>query len=293
MINLKLVTQTDVLSEKFNDETAVKIICESGFDGIDFSMFRMHDDDDILNHSTYASYASNLLKIAKSYGVEFEQSHSPFPSAKENNPEYNCKIFDKLVRSIEIAGILNAKICVVHPVYFNDNKKERNLELYHRLEPYAKDFGVKIALENMWGWDSANNKCIPNVCSVASEFNDFYDSLSSDNFTTCLDLGHCGLVGESAGDMIREMGHNRLGALHIHDNDNIHDSHFLPYTMAMDWEDILKALGEIDYKGHFTFESDYFLKRFPNDLMPSCLKFMHDVGRSMMNKIESYRVKND
>lgn len=290
---LKLVTQTEVLSEKFNDETAVKIICESGFDGIDFSMFKMQNDDDILNQSSYAAHAANLLKIAQSYGIGFEQAHSPFPSAKENDNEYNGIIFDKLVRSLEIAGILNAKICVVHPVYFSDNKKERNMELYHRLEPYARDFGVKIALENMWGWDNDSKKCIPNVCSVAYEFNDFYDSLNPDNFTTCLDLGHCGLVGESAGDMIREIGHNRLGALHIHDNDNIHDSHVLPYTMDMDWDDILKALGEIDYKGHFTYEADNFIKGFPNDLMPSCLKFMHDVGRSMMNKIESYRVKDD
>jgi len=289
---MKLVTQTDNLAERFDDQTAVKMICENGFDGIDFSMFKMQNDDDILNQASYAEHAKGLLKIASDYGIGFEQAHAPFPSMKENNAEYNAKIFEKLVRSLEIAGILDAKICVVHPVFFSENKKERNLELYHKLEPYAKDFGVKIALENMWGWDNVNKKCCPNVCSVASEFNDYYDSLNSENFTTCLDLGHCGLVGESAGDMIREMGHDRLGALHIHDNDNVHDSHFLPYVMDMDWDDILKALGEIDYKGHFTYEADYFLKRFPDDLMPACLRFMHDVGRSMMNKIEGYRIKN-
>lgn len=290
---MKLVTQTEILSERFDDEAAVKMICENGFDGVDFSMFKMKNDDDVLNQSGYEKHARKLRSIAESYGIGFEQAHSPFPSARENDSDYNVKIFDKLRRSLEIAGILDAKICVVHPVQFSDSQKERNMELYHRLEPYAKEYGVKIALENMWGWDDSSKKIVPNVCSVAAEFNDYVDSLDPKHFTACLDLGHCGLVGESAGAMIREMGHDRLGALHIHDNDNVHDSHVLPYLMDMDWDDILRALGEINYKGHFTYESDYFLKKFPDDLMPSCLRFMHDVGRSMMSKIESYRVKND
>ena len=239
----------------------------------------------------YKKHIKNLADIAASYGKTFEQAHSPFPSCREGNAEYNEKMFDKLKRALEISGILDAKICVVHPVQFSSNQKEQNMELYHKLEPYAADYGVKIALENMWGWNDETKKIVPNVCSVASEFNDYFDSLNTKNFTTCLDLGHCGLVGDDAASMIREMGGERLGALHIHDNDHVHDSHNLPYLMNMDWDAILTALGEIDYKGHFTYESDAFLRKFPVDLMPACERFMHDVGRSMMNKIESCRVK--
>ena len=288
---MKLVTQTEVLSERSGDEAAVRIICESGFDGIDYSMFKMSEDDDILNTSEYRAHARRLADIASSYGKTFEQAHSPFPSCREGNAEYNEKTFEKLKRSLEIAGILDAKICVVHPVQYSSNQKEQNMELYHKLEPYAADYGVKIALENMWGRDKNSNRIVPNVCSVASEFNDYFDSLNTKNFTTCLDLGHCGLVGDNAASMIREMGGERLGALHIHDNDHINDSHQLPYLMNMDWDAILLALGEIDYKGNFTYEADSFLRKFPVDLMPACEKFMHDVGRSMMSKIESCRVK--
>ena len=288
---MKLVTQTEVLSARFGDETAVKMLCETGFDGLDYSMFVMQDDDNILNSSGYKNHIKNVRALADSYGVTFEQAHAPFPSAKEFDAEYSEKIFGKLVCALEIAGMLDAKICVVHPVAFSKDQKARNIELYQKLEPYARDFGIKIALENMWGWSDELNRIVPNVCSVASEFNDYFDSLNSAAFTCCLDLGHCGLVGETAGGMIREMG-SRIGALHIHDNDNYHDSHTLPYLSAMDWDDILRALGEIDYKGHFTYEADYFLKKFPDDLLPACIKFMHDVGRSMINKIEGYRIKN-
>lgn len=287
---MKLVNQTEKIGDRLGDKAAVRILCEAGFDGIDFSMFRMKDDNDILNSGDYKSHIKELVSIADFYGVTFEQAHAPFPSAKDGNAEYNADIFEKLKRALEIAGMLDAKICVVHPVQFKENQFEQNMELYHKLEPYASDYGVKIALENMWGWDNIQNRIVPNVCSVADDFNRYVDALDPAHFTACLDLGHCGLVGDNAGGMIRGMG-QRLGCLHIHDNDNFNDSHTLPYLSEMDWDDILRALGEIDYRGHFTYEADNFLAGFPDDLLPACERFMHDVGRSMMKKIEKYRVK--
>ena len=166
------------------------------------------------------------------------------------------------------------------------------MELYRALEPTAESFGVKIALENMWIRKDINgvDKICRVVCSDAEDFNRYVDTLGTKNFTACLDLGHCGLVGEDAADMIRAMGSGRIGALHIHDNEFLHDCHTLPYTMEMDWDSILTALGEIDYKGNFTYEADHFLNGFPDELMGACERFMHDVGRSMMKKIEKSRL---
>lgn len=288
---MKLVNLTDTLAERFGDKEAVRITCEAGFDGIDFSMFRMlHEADDILNSAGYKAHLAELIKIADSYGVTFEQAHAPFPSAKDGNAEYNEKMLEMLKRALEIAGTLDAKICVVHPVQFKENQFEQNMELYHKLEPYASDYGVKIAVENMWGRDNVANRIVPNVCSVADDFNRYVDALNPEHFTACLDLGHCGLVGDNAGNMIRQMG-SRLGALHIHDNNNFEDSHSLPYLGKMDWDDILRALGEIDYQGHFTYEVIDFLRAFPDDVVLASEKFMHDLGRSMMRKIEEYRIK--
>lgn len=287
---MKIVNQTEILSKRLGDEAAVRILCESGFDGIDYSMFMMRDEECILNTPSYKSHVKKLSETADFYGVTFEQAHAPFPSAMDGNDEYNKVIFEKLKRALEVAGILDTKICVVHPVRFKENQFEKNMELYHALEPYAADYGVKIALENMWGYDKNLGKNIPVVCSDAEDFNRYVDALDPAHFTACLDLGHCGIVGETAGNMIRQMG-SRIGCLHIHDNDNFHDTHTLPYLDAMDWDDILRALGEIDYQGNFTYEADNFLKKFPDDLLPACERFMHDVGRSMMRKIEKYRIK--
>ena len=286
---MKLVTQTEVLSERLCDEAAIKIICESGFDGIDYSMFRMSKDNDILNSADYMNHIKEIKKIADSYNVTFEQAHSPFPTIKENDAEYSEKNIDRVKRSLEIAGYLGSSVCVVHPVVFSTDQFEKNIEMYLSLEPYAKDYGVKIALENMWGWDNTDKKIIPNVCSTAEDFNRYVDALNPEYFTACLDLGHCGLVGEDAASMIKDMGQKRLGALHVHDNDNVHDSHTMPYISKMNWPSILMALAEIDYAGNFTYEADNFLRTFPDSMLPVCSKFMHDIGREMINKIEKYK----
>lgn len=287
---MKLVTQTEVLAERLGGESAVKIICESGFDGIDFSMFCMSDDNNLLNTPSYKEYIKELKRIADGYSVPFEQSHAPFPPVRENDDEYSRKTIEKVKRALEIAGMLDAKICVVHPCVFKENQFEKNMELYHYLEPYAKDYGVKIALENMWGWDDRLNRIVPNVCSTAEDFNCYVDAVNPENFTACLDLGHCGLVGEDCASMIRDMG-SRLGCLHIHDNDFIHDSHQLPYLSKMDWDSILRALADINYSGNFTYEADSFLRLFPDSMLVECEKFMCGIGRKMIEKLNEYKGK--
>ncbi len=289
---MKLVTQTDVTAARLGEQKAVEVICQSGFDGIDYSMFDMDEDDCVLNTPAYLSHVRELKNIADSYGVTFEQSHAPFPSYRVNDNKYNDTIIDRIERAIEITALLGAKICVVHPVALRDGQREFNMNLYNGLLPKAKEWGVKIALENMWGTVNYGGvrRIVHNVCSSPEDFNSYLDALPEEYFTGCLDLGHCGLVGEDTADMIHKMGGKRIKALHIHDNNFVEDSHTIPYLMKMDWTSILKALGEIDYSGNFTYEADHFLIKFPDEMLPACNKFMCELGRYMMSEIEKYRV---
>lgn len=286
---MKLVTQTDVLEQRFGDEKAIQMLCEAGYDGIDYSMFCMGRDDNVLNTPGYEKHVRNLRKIAESYGKTFEQSHAPFPPFRIGDDEYSRRTMPKVERAIEISGMLGVKICVVHPVAAGDDQYDINMRYYETLAPLAQKYGVKVALENMWGRDKETGKIVPNICSVADDFNKYVDSLDSDLFTACLDLGHCGLVGSEAAYMIKAMGSDRIKSLHIHDNNYKDDSHTIPYLGKMNWDEIFKALGEINYKGNFTYEADNFLKGFPDDLLENCLDFMVKNGRYMMREIEKYR----
>lgn len=284
-----LSTQTDVLAKTFGDEEAVRILAKNGFDAIDYSMFGMEKPEHFLNSPEAVKHIEAVRDAAKAAGVYFNQAHAPFPSYRDGNGEYNAFIPGALKRAIEYAGILGAKIIIIHPISVpGDAEAQRklNLELYEGLIPTLRENGLKAALENMFGWNSAGGHATPGACATPEQFCEYLDMLPSDCFTACLDIGHSGLIGIPAADMIRGLGHDRLGALHVHDNNEITDMHTLPFTEKLNWRAITAALREISYKGEFTFEADNFLKKFPDELRPAASKLMQDVGRRLIAMIE-------
>ncbi len=283
---MKISTQTEVTAQKLGPETAVRYLAQAGFDAADFSMFGMHSPDDMLNSDNYREYAQRLKKVADECGICFNQSHAPFPSYKPGDEEYNKLTYGLIIRSMEISSILGVDIVVVHPTYISPTENfDFNVNFYKSLQPYCAKYGVKIALENMWG--RKDGKIVPNVCSVGSDFIRHLDALDSRYFVACLDLGHCGLVGDDAAKMIRELGHDRLKSLHVHDNDFESDQHYFPFSGKMDWTGITQALADIDYDGVFTFEADGMLKRMPVEFIPTGLNYLHDIGRQLVSMIES------
>ena len=293
-----LSTQTDNIFRRFGEDEGIKIFARAGYDAIDLSMFQMTHDDCPLNTIDPDKYGSELKKKAESAGIVFNQAHAPFPCWRSDDKDYSAKMPERVKQSIRIAGAAGAKQIIVHPIAYpggGEPQKQFNFEFYRSLEQTALDWGIKIALENMWGHDQKRDYIIPNVCSLGADLAEYYDGLGNpDAFTVCLDLGHCGLVGEEAQDAIRALGHDRLGALHVHDNDYRHDTHTIPYDahMKMNWDEITKALGEIDYKGEFTFEADNFLGHFSDDVVFDAVCFMVVIGRKLCSKVDAARPKN-
>ena len=103
-------------------------------------------------------------------------------------------MFPKIVRAIEVSGILGAKICVIHPC--NDYTPEENAILYKSFEPHARKAGVKIGLENVWSWPNGSVTAIPSACSHHENFRAHLDLLPADVFVACLDIGHAELQGQ-------------------------------------------------------------------------------------------------
>jgi L-ribulose-5-phosphate 3-epimerase len=129
-------------------------------------------------------------------------------------------------------------------------------------------------------------KLIPNVCSTGEEFAEYLDALDRNYFVGCLDVGHCGIIGQNAADMIYTLGKDRLNALHIHDNDHVNDLHTLPMTQSIDFKSIMKALKDIGYEGELTLEADNFLKGFPKDLLPEASLFMLKTAKQLIKMYE-------
>ena len=287
---MKLVMNTEPLTEKVSYPESLRLIAEAGFDGVDCSFFDMKGEDSVWNGPGWKSLAQELRVQAEGLGLCFRQAHAPFPSAKADE-DYNKVIFPRILRSMEAAAIMGVENIVIHPIHYGAYWKEReaqyqrSLDFYRELIPYCKEFGIRVCTENMWSRDPA--KIIrDSLLSRPEEFCAFVDELDSPWIGACLDIGHAALVGQNPADMVRRMG-KRITCLHVHDVDYREDKHTLPFTQELDWEEITKALGEVGYRGDFTFEAEQFIRKMPQQLWPEALKLMAAVGRYLMGRIEA------
>ena len=258
---MKISTEIGSISKVVGTEKAVELCGKAGFDAWDFSMFDMHKALRLpipgrarLNSARYLSLARKLKAIGLDNGMVCNQSHAPFPVRL---PE----VRSVLKLAIECTAEAGGEICVIHPD--NNKSAEENAELFLKLLPFAKSCGVKIATENMWNWNVIKNRSSFAACATGEDFKKHIDVVDDDYFVACLDLGHAEMQGSGDGavNMIKTLGH-RLQALHIHDNDRLHDSHQIPFSMDIDFAAIVKALKEIDYQGYFTLEADSYIKKY-------------------------------
>ncbi|MBO5200587.1 MAG: sugar phosphate isomerase/epimerase [Clostridia bacterium] len=286
---------TQWVGSSLSAKEAITINAEAGFDAYDMSLFQLTRDENYeFNAPDYVERAKELRRYADSLGIKCNQSHAPYPSSTGKEEEDKV-IFEKIVRAMEIASILGAKIIVVHPkqhLCYPEHPEELfelNVEFYKSLVPYCEKFGIKVATENMWQWNNGNKVPSDSTCSRAWEFNKYIDAVDSEWIVGCLDIGHVSLMNTDICRFIREMGNRRLQALHVHDTDFKADKHTLPFMEKIDYIAICKALGEIDYQGDLTFEADNFYRGKPAELYPATTKYMCEVGRYLIAQIEKAR----
>lgn len=283
---MKTSTEIGSIAKVVGTHKAVELCGMAGFDAWDFSMFEMHKLMRLpipgrgkLNSARYLKLARELKAIGIDNGMVCNQSHAPFPVRL---PE----VRSVLKLAIECTAEAGGKICIIHPD--NNKSAEENAEMFLELLPFAKECGVKIATENMWNWNIIKNRSSFAACATSEDFVKHIDTVNDDSFVACLDLGHAEMEGsgDGAANMIKALDH-RLQALHIHDNDRIHDSHQIPFSMDIDFEAVVKALKEIDYKGYFTLEADRYMKDYNKDNAFEGVKKLSESARRLADMFES------
>ena len=123
-----------------------------------------------------------------------------------------------------------------------------NVQVLSRLGDEAKDFGVKVCLENTWFND-------PSFMTV-EDFLGMVRGAGRYNVGACVDTGHANIgMGVRQADLLRRVG-PQVWTLHLHDNDGSGDLHLPPGWGNIDWQDVMSSLGEISYKGTLNIELD-------------------------------------
>ena len=290
-----ILSQTICCVQKFGDEKAIELLAGAGYDAVDYNLANIVNNKELQNQAECKKYTGRILETAKKNSVYFNQGHAVTYVPCDCEKEVNKLLCEANKKSIQISSLLGIKTLVVHPVdsgnYIGREQEifEKNMVYFKELLPYAEEYCVKIAVENMWCGDKRKGVRTGSVCSNPFEHIRYVDEMNNEMFVACLDVGHSSLAGREAQDCIRVLG-NRLQALHIHDNDYLDDMHTLPGLSEMNWSEIMKALADIDYKGDFTFETDHFFDTLNSIEECECgLKLSVLIGRKLIKKFYEYK----
>lgn len=264
-------------------EDVVKYTKASGFDAMDFNFCLKGFRGEETESEAFTQMLLRFKGLCRDYGLVLNQAHAPFIKA----------VREDVIRSMRQAALLGIKTIVVHPLqhlrYEDPGVPQQlfdlNMEYYSSLIPYCEELGIRIAVENMWQRSKKNQKIILSVCAKAEEFVQYMDALDKTWFTACLDIGHAILCDDPA-RAIRLLGHDRLGALHIHDSDGFDDSHTVPFHGIGKWEEITKALHDIDYTGDLTFETVDFERDMPAEAFPQTMALLGAVGKKLRSMVQ-------
>lgn len=296
---MMISTQFGPADRVLGAEAAARLLAESGFEALDFgihvyanypycaraegeSLFDRGDEEVL-------AFFRELYATIRSAGLVVGQTHAPFPSSEVRGEEVALppRSYRLAELALRITQEMDCRLCVIHPVFSGcfdydrrpDKQKEfhdLNMEFYLRLAPVAKETGVKICLENMWG-SVQRGVIVPAVISHAPEFAAWIDELNeragAELFCACLDTGHAILTGDDPCEMLRVLG-PRVQCLHMHDVHPNRDSHTMPFEGICKWNELAAALRETGYSGTLNFESGSFQNTKPAPLMDPATRFL-------------------
>ncbi len=284
---MKLSLNSGSLYPILGTQKTIDYAAKAGFDAIDFSFSETYFNE----LQKEKSYYIDLKKYANDKGLFFNQAHAPAPSSNISK-EKSKELFNDIVFSIKSASYLGVKNIVVHPCqhlrYIDKDAPEMlfeyNMDFYKRLIPYAEEYDIRIAIENMWQYPGMISH---STCSTPDEMIRYVDTLNNDSIVCCLDVGHAMLVRQMPDDFIRALGNKRLACLHIHDVDGTNDSHTMPYLGIINWEKTMQSLAEIGYTGDLTYEvksADF--KNKPIQLLQDYVNLLSSTGRHLISIYE-------
>ena len=260
-------------------EKTIDLFSEVGFEAIDFNLDKEPYYADTLDQDFFR----NIRAYAAGKGIVFTQTHAPFPSGFPEEKS-NRRRFAEIVTAIKHASWLGAEKIVVHPTKHIDYKENYdaalawNLDFYRRLIPYAEEFGIQIAIENIRGTLTETPQGLLTLLQL----------LDDPVFTVCCDVGHANICGVDPVDLIRQLG-KRIGCTHIHDNDGTRDAHTLPYYGTIDWDSVMQAFAEIGYEGNLNYEAGRFLTNVPAEFRNESARYMAAVGKHLIQRYRHYR----
>lgn len=315
---MKLSIQDYATLQRYDQDTAYRLIREAGFEAIDWNVNLQWIDGLVRSCWDRESIQSGrairqncifdqdieqicahyepALQAIKRHGLAISQAHAPYHTYSSKNlsfADYATETYKKVLKLCGYAGcpqvVIHSFSRVADDYGITDRDVfDANMKMYRALIPTALESGVTILLENLF--TNCNNRKFAGACSDPHEAVSYIDTLNDiagrEIFGLCFDVGHLNLVRCAIPEYLHVLG-KRVKALHLHDNDGDRDLHQAPFTGTVRWNDLCNSLREIGYSGDLNLETykQTSPKRCDEEMVRPSLRFMADAARHFRNEI--------
>lgn len=246
------------------------------------------------------------LALAGKHGFDFVQAHSPDGVHFEEGEKRDALI-TATKNTLKACEMLHIPHTVIHaaqipgatPIEF----LKANIDFYKLFAEDAEKTGVDLLTEN-----SAEQNCPGYYLRTGRELAEFVKLAGIPRLYVCWDTGHANMRGNNQYDDVLALG-DALHALHVQDNYGDADSHVMPMVGTTNYDQLLRGLTEIGYKGNFTFEGSNTIRpehswpnarrlplesdklsRVPLAIQQKQIDVMYEIGKWML---ETYGVYED
>ena len=264
----------------------------AGYDSVDINLWGLCSPGGPLALDTWEATVEEYCAASEGVGLPVFQTHGNTMSGTQwDDPSYPHRELQHIttLRCVEAARRLHADCIVLHPfnlsriTLYSTSENKKACIAY--LSPYieaAKKAGVRVAVENMIDFGRRHRRyCAGDIYELI----DLVETIHDPAVGICVDTGHANISGMNAGDTIRAAG-KHLMALHINDNHSKlgEDEHLLPYFGDVDWSNVMRALTEVKYSGHLTYEIR--AQDIPHEARPAWLAYTVQIGRHLISLTE-------
>lgn len=174
--------------------------------------------------------AIKIGQYARQIGINSWSCHAAGPGGFNTGNAIDASIAANR-HCIDISSSIGAQVNVLH---LTDYKYDDACKILEGICQYGAKKKIEIALEN-----SGTLKSMEFILELVRTVN-------APNLGICVDTGHANLGDLGAPRAIRMAG-SRLFTTHLQDNMGQRDDHMAPGMGVIDWEDVARALKEINY----------------------------------------------
>ena len=292
---MDIVTATNILYERSDGsrvsmEESIRACAAAGYKLLDFGFVELALQSEQFSGPSWKREIEGYAHLAQELGIRFVQAHAAIFNFCNPGLDYEQEL-ELFKRSIQGAEILGVPWVVAHPSTGVENgavrpsTHEENVAFFREMAQFAAQYGVGIAIENMW---RTTPEGVRRYGIEALELLRLIEDVDCENVGACWDVIHASVEGLNQGESIRLLG-KHLKATHISDETGPNNFHILPYHGFVDWDEVLQALADIDYSGPFAFEIQHYLPHVPMQLVPAALEMSLQVGRHMIEVLQKYK----